>query len=230
MAIAFDATSNNSADTQNLTVSHTATGSDRFALIGVMNSGTAPSSVTYGGSACTLILTEGRLHLYRITAPATGAQNVTANQGSVQNTIIGVVTYAGVDQTTPIGTAVSNTNTEQTSISVDASSSTGNLVVDFSYLVAGSMSVGASQTARINLPTGGAPPTGHDVGFLTVGMSEEAGAASVTMSWSTTETFGDNYIIAVPLIAAAGGGGGGPNVTEARKFGPQGFLRTIVNL
>jgi len=207
MTISAGTSNNNSGNIQNITCSITgASATNRCALIGILNDGTPPSSVTFGASACTLLASQGRLHLYRIIGQPSGSQTVTANQGAATNTIIGVAQFTA-DGTLSFGTAVTNTNTEETSLSVDVTSAAGQLVVDCAHLVVDSMTVGAGQSAIMNLPTGGSPPTGHDIGFLSFGMSYEAGAATTTMSWSGEFTVGDNDIIAVSIIEEGGGGG-----------------------
>lgn len=207
MTISAGTSNNNSGNIQNITCSITgASATNRCALIGILNDSTPPSSVTFGASACTLLASQGRIHIYSVIGQPSGAQTVTANQGAATNTIIGVAQFTA-DGALSFGTAVTNTNAEQTSLSVDVTSATGQLVVDVAQLVQASMTVGAGQTAIMNLPTGGSPPTGHDVGFLSFGMSYEAGAATTTMSWSASGTAGDNDIIAVNIIEAGGGGG-----------------------
>lgn len=202
MAIVFDSATSHAANIATIEVTHSAVGSDRFLLIGIMNNGTVPTSVTYGAQSPTLIASEGRLHLYRLVNPATGAQSATASLAGADMQIIAVVSYRGVDQTTPIGTPQKATNIEQTSIPAPAvSSSATGLVVDVAMMINTAMAAAAGQTERISLDDPG-------VGFLSFGMSEKSGAASVTMQWDAAATSGDNHIIAVPLIAAAGGGGG----------------------
>jgi hypothetical protein len=91
---------------------------------------------------------------------------------------------------------VSANNSEQTSIGVNVSSDTDELVVDFAMMIKLEMEPAAGQTERILFAD-------YDtLGFVVLGMSDRPGASSVTMEWETDETFGDNMIIAVPLTLA----------------------------
>ncbi|WP_116809401.1 hypothetical protein [Steroidobacter cummioxidans] len=191
--IEFNAASQAAAETATISVSHTAAGANRHVLIGVMNDGTVPSSVTYGTQTPTLLRTEGRLHLYSLLNPDTGAQTVSAVSAiGVTNQVIAVVSRTGVAS---VGTAVGAQNDEESYIDVNVSSAPGNLVADFCLMVRLEMEAASGQTERVSYDDPG-------VGYLSIGMSDKPGASSVTMQWLTDETFGDNAIIAVPLIAA----------------------------
>lgn len=99
-------------------------------------------------------------------------------------------TLAGVDGTTPVGTGVKATGTSS-GPSVDAASQTDGLVIDVLTVPSAilSMSVGAGQTQRMNIDP-------FSVGRH--GSSTEAGAASVTMSW-TLDASEDWAIAAIPV-------------------------------
>jgi hypothetical protein len=125
--------------------------------------------------------------------PDTGPQTVSAVSAiGVTNQVIAVVSRTGVAD---VGTAVGAQNIEQPSIGVNVSSAAGGLVADFCLMVRLEMEAAAGQTERVSFDDPG-------VGYLSIGMSDQPGAASVTMQWQTDETFGDNAIIAVALIAA----------------------------
>lgn len=108
MAIAYDNSSSGTSTTSSITVSHTASGSDRiaFALISNVSGGVDDlSSVTYGGSAMTLVTkapgaVSPWLYVYYIVAPATGAQDVVATKSSDSGSIDMMVhSYTGASQT-----------------------------------------------------------------------------------------------------------------------------------
>lgn len=231
MAIAFDAASSNgNGGVTSISVSHTAAGSNRAAIIAVIaEGGVTISSVTYGGVACTLLRdhsdSASGVHMYRILAPNTGAQTVQANfSGSSSRCAIGVVTFTGVDQTTPFGTAVDAKTTASTTISVDASSATGEVVVDMAWVVDNNITVGAGQTAHIDQ---------DDIAgvFRSFGMSSEAGATTTTMSWTHT-TNGTNFIIAVPLKPASSSSTVTVDYAQAVFQGqavPTGFTAPLIN-
>lgn len=184
-------TSQAAAEVETISVSHTAAGANRHVLIGVMNDGTVPSSVSYGSQTPALLRSEGRLHLYSLLNATPGTHTVSAVSAiGITNQVIAVVSRPGIAS---VGTAVSANNSEQTSVSVNVSSATGEIVTDFALMVRPEMAAAAGQTERISMDAPG-------VGYLSVGMSDKPGASSVTMQWETDETFGDNYIIAVPLV------------------------------
>lgn len=205
MAIGFNAATKYAANSNTVGGSHTAAGSDRAVLIGVFqNTDHTISSLSYGAQSPTLLATVGRLSLYGLLVPNTGAQTATANSDQSDGFVIGIVSYTGVSG---FGTPVTASNTELASISAIASSATGDVVIDACAMVNTVMAADGSQTERVSYDE--PSPDGHQVGFFAFGMSQKAGAASVTMQWTCSESFGDNVIIAVPLIAAGGGGGGG---------------------
>jgi hypothetical protein len=107
-----------------------------------------------------------------------------------------VSTYSGVDQTTPVGTAVTaqSAGVGTTTATVNASSAASELVVDGMITRQGqTITAGANQTDRGNVT---------DSANWVAGISEEAGAGTVTMSWTLGS---DNLwaIVAVPLKPAA---------------------------
>lgn len=207
------------ASVSSLTYSHTVTSNTNGAIYvcaqGVQtgNPG-AVSSVTYAGSALTRIQTQicyasstNCLEVWRLKAPATGANNIVITYAGTVSEIIGTsVSYTGVDQTTPEGTVATASDTTGTSngpITVNVSSATGGVVIDC-----------ASPRFALSAPTVGAGQTARAVKDDTassgswVGTSEEAGAATVTMSWALTTTPREWGTIGVPINAASGGGGG----------------------
>lgn len=137
--ISFDASSSctpTSAST--FTWSHTTSGQDRILIVGVAirNSGSnTVSSVTYAGTALTLIAarnngTSVRVELWRLVAPATGANNVVVTLDGQAKTACGAMSFGGVDQTSPIEASNSATGTSATP-SVSVSTATNNAwVVD----------------------------------------------------------------------------------------------------
>lgn len=177
-----------------LTVEHIAVGANRHVLIGVKNDGVVPTSVSYGSQTPTLLKSEGSLHLYSLLNPNTGPQTVSVVSATgLVNQAVLVVSRPGI---AGVGTAVSATNSEQTTIGVNVSSDTDELVVDFAMMIKLEMAPATGQTERILL-------SDYDnLGFVVLGMSDRPGASSVTMAWETDETFGDNMIIAVPLTLA----------------------------
>lgn len=208
MAIAYDtATTSTGSSVNSLSFSHTCTGSDLLLLVAVtmrrINSATV-DDVTYNGVSMTLVTTATSgsryAELWRLAGPATGSNTVAVSLSTTEQEVsAGVMSFTGVDQTTPVGTAATATGSGTTP-SVAVSSTTGELVVDALAIEnAGTLSVGAGQTSRYN--TFGAGGWNKHAG------STEPGAVSTTMSWSDT-VGGEWAIIGVPMKPATGGGGG----------------------
>ncbi len=195
------------AGTTSLSTSISSTGSTDAVVIGVFGEGqTANPTITFGGQTPTLIQRndafEPYLWLYYVLPSGSGSQTITVTFGaSCGRCALGAVAYSGVDQTTPIGTGVLGNTSSATTHSVTVTSATGGMVADVALVGWSDITVGAGQTVRYDQDD-----------FLSVfrsfGMSDEAGAASVTMSWTTT-TAADGSVIAVPLIAASGGSSSG---------------------
>lgn len=203
MAIAFDATSQNStASGTSLTVSHTCTGSDLCLYVGVATfQGSNPAfsaitSATYNGVPLTELGTFNygtggvqRVTLLRLVAPATGANDIVVS--TAPNTceiVVGACSFTGVHQSTPDGTPAGHGDSSvAASISDDVSSDVGELVVDIvGAFNPGTLSDGAGQTERLNFNNG--------AGVDSIGMSTEPGAATVTMSWDFTTNRAGGHI------------------------------------
>ena len=194
IAIGIDAVSAGSTTDTSITISHTTSGSDRLMLVGVSfnnDSYETVTGVTYNGVVLTLVGTvansdDSRIEIWRLIAPDIGTHNVvvTFSANLAQEGFAGVVTFTGVDQTTPLGTFSSAEN-DGTTATVNVSSAIGELVfgvVATEY--ASSLTVGAGQTEywKINIDNSfGAGST-------------EIGAAIVTISWALTGS-GDHWAI-----------------------------------
>lgn len=207
MAIGFNSGTKNAVNGTTTSISHTASGSERYVLIGLYQNTDdwIVNAISYGGQTPTLLGSLGRLRAYGLLAPNTGSQTVSVTSNSSDGLILAVTSWTGVDQSTPTGTIVTNSNTEIASISGIGASATGNIVVDMAVMINLEMAAAVGQTERISYDE--PSPDGHQSGFFAFGMSSKPGAASVSMQWDCSESFGDNRIIVVPLIAASGGGG-----------------------
>jgi hypothetical protein len=211
-----------------LTFSHTvgAGGANRILVVGVniFSTGTLTvSSMTYAGQSMTFLAGVNnpgariRSEMWYIIAPATGANNIAITFSASVRAVAGGMSYTGVHQAAPFGTAATASSDGSTTASVVVSSAAGELVVDTvgnreNTSETQSLTVGAGQTQRYN----GVSRTGTISNSNVVGAgSEEAGAASVTMSWAAGPSSQDWAIVAAPLKPA----GGCPNLTEA--IGPE---------
>lgn len=224
MTILVDATTvRNMSDTESgaITVSHTVAGSDRYLLVGFLQGSTDyglgfSSGPTYNGVSLselvnsTNVSANVRVRVYGLVAPATGANNLafTYDAASEGRTVIAVRSFTGVHQSTPLGTIVPATAAGGTR-TVDVASAVDELVVDMGLnRLGGTVTVGAGQTQRVNQ----ASAVGDQVGVS----SDEAGAATVTMSW--TSTGGDEWVlVGIPLK---------PSFTETTPLGRSAQLNT----
>jgi len=189
-----------------LTVSHPTAGSNRLMLVGIsINNfaGETVSSVTYNGVALTQVgsranATDARVEIWRLIAPPTGTHDVVITFSSELSSAsrAGVMTFTGVNQTTPLGTFASAIGSASPA-TVNVTSAANELVFDTvgteSQSSPFSLTVGAGQTQRWSSVS-----MGYDR-FL-AGGSTEPGAASVTMSWAIVPTTSIPWAIAaVPI-------------------------------
>lgn len=208
-----------------LSVSHTAAGSDRAAFAGVGGSSEAGSvtSITYAGSGMTQLwdFTDAGPSLlnggFVLAGVSTGAQTVTSTLNSaVSDHALGVISFTGVDQTTPTGNTQTSTGSGTTASVTVTGVTADDMVVDnivTDYGGGGAPSVGAGQTRRYT-------ETMAWVGSHVAG-STQGGASGGVMSWtfdSRVYTLG-----AARLIAAAAGAGANPKGPLSNPFaGPFG--------
>lgn len=182
--------SQSNVQTPNVSHSRGAVCANPVAIIRVSSQDGTPgtlNSVTYGGNSATIL--PGTTHkaigsnniarsIWYYKNPGSGAATVQANFSESMNAVIlGVSTYCDVDQTTTFGTAV-EAEGASTTPSVTVSSASGELVVDVAAIETGTdttLTVHVSQTERINA---------NNANNHRQGGSEEAGAASVVMSWT----------------------------------------------
>ena len=205
MALAVDAvTSARVGGVTSLTISHTCSGANRVLRTGVSWAGFAitVTGVTYAGAALSSIGSRvdaddnTGIHIWRRIAPATGANDVVITMSaSCTDIVCGNISFTGADQTTPDGafnSAIGNSTTP----SVVITSATGEIVMDtLDYAEVGA-APGAGQTEQWDSSTGAA---------INGAGSTEAGAASVTMSWTITSAGWVTGGAAVKPVAAGGG-------------------------
>lgn len=162
---------------------------------------------TYAGTALTNVtgiqVTTGsradRTELWRLLAPTIGSNSLSVTFAGSSRVVMGGTGMTGVDQATPTGTPATATGASSTP-SVVVAGATGDLIfssLDFDAQGNTTVAtVGGTATSRwslveIEVTTGGAGST-------------DAGAASVTMSWTLAQS--DNWaLVGVAFKAAAGG-------------------------
>lgn len=183
-------------------VTHTVAGADRLMLVGIStdDNAVAVSSVVWDPTGtnqslslitgCTTSRVQGEIWIYQLVAPTTGTKTLRASFTGTGDKVVGVMTFTGVDQTTPLGTcAVANGDGGPATVNV--TSATGELVFD-TIASDENVTANASQTVRWDV-----------VGTTTDGgASTKAGASTVTMSWTTGAT--GWAIGAVPIKPVSG--------------------------
>jgi len=149
------------------------------------------------------------VEIWYLKNPTAGAHTITVTADATNRRAGGgAVTYGNVDQTTPFGTPATASGTSTTP-SVTVSSASGEIVLDImvSKNSAGGTTptVDASQTQQFNFKT----VTGLGMSSrLNCAGSREAGAASVSMDWTLSDSQGWG-MIGVAIKETGGGGGGG---------------------
>ena len=219
LRVTTDSQTTGSTTASSLTLAHTSSGDDRLMLVTVSMANPASrsvSGVTYNGDSLIFVgsrsngSNEARIEIWALVAPDLGSHNVnvTLTSSNSAGTVVGVTTFTGVDQSTPLGSFVSAAG-DSSNPGVNVSSGADELVFAGITVESGSnynLSPGGGQTELWDLYRSNANS----------GASTEEGAASVNMSW----TFGDDNQWAVgavsiraavatnfaPIIVSSGGG------------------------
>jgi hypothetical protein len=179
--IALDATSESEGYGTSRTWSHTIAGDNRLLVVGVATRfSSGPTGVTWNGDTMTLLDEDGSIlytSLYYILSPDTGTHDIVASFSENMSCATGAISFTGVAQSSTFGTPVNNAATAET-LSTTISGATNDWCVDVIAIRSGAApTVIAGQTERANIAEGTA---------VSLGMSTEPGAASVTMGWTWT--------------------------------------------
>ena len=207
MAVAFDAVGAgvNAAAVNSFSWTHTPVGTPTAVGVGVSwYDESFVLSITYGGAAMAseVAITNSPLksEMFSKANPASGAQTVAGSwTGGAHYPIGNSITVTGSDTATCFSNTASASGSG-TAITVACTSAVGELVMDTVTHNSGStISGGAGQTERWNATNSGLRGAG----------STEAGAATVTMSWTGGAAGAWVQTAASFKDASAGGGGGG---------------------
>ncbi len=223
VSVAGPATSLGINNANSVTFSHTpGAGTNRLLLVGISWSGEGEdesyartvTGVTFGGTPLTPVpggtcyqSYNRRVAMYYLqeTFSATAA-NVVVNFSGPVWAVAGAVTFAGVDQTTPLGTFSCGTG-NSTTPSVTLTGLTGNELV-FDTVAANNnlnnFGAGAGQSQQWNMNQ----QTDNSSGIRGAASTEQAAGSSVTMSWSTSNT-----TWAIGAVPVRPGGGSGRTTT-----------------
>lgn len=185
MAVVFDSSSTASGvAVTTLSWSHTSSGTNRALVASAQGALGTINSYKYDASDLTFIgsaTTAGghQTHQFKLAGQTTGPKTVEIVLSAASDVVGSVVSATNVDQSSIVGSQVSNSGSDAT-ITVNVPSATTELVVDAALLDDfdnnGAMTVGAGQTSRVNAINGNSVS----------GVSTEPGAATVTMSWDVT--------------------------------------------
>ncbi len=201
MAIAHEnQTSASSASASSLTWSHTTSGSNKILIVGVGTRSTTEtvSTVTHNGKSLTQLSRErsttlgSYAELWYIVAPDTTGNIVVTFTGAEAIAAIGN-SYTGVHQTNSFAITHGRDGSGTTS-SIEIGSATNDVVVDVGmHRDSGAATITGGQTLR-----GDVSPSAS----LRVSMSDEAGSAVNTLSWSWINSAAIAHV-AVPLRPTA---------------------------
>lgn len=181
MAITFNTASTkaSAADGTSTSWSHTSDGNPLIVRV-ALQGGVSNVAVTYNGVSVPLVVENlyssfWYVGIFYLDAPASGSNTVAVSWTGSAGYTMSAVNVAGGGA--PINTATGGANAN--SVSVNVTSATGDVVIDaVARRGAVALTVGASQTENFaNLYGSGGSQIAH-------GGSYEAGAGTVTMSWS----------------------------------------------
>ena len=147
-----------------------------------------------------------RTQLWQLNSPTSGTNSVAVAVTNSNEASAAAITYSNVNQSTAVGTPTTGGGSGSAP-SIAVTSAVGEVVVDGVCSTDNvTFTAGAGQTKRAGLA----------VNNVSNGASEEAGAASVTMSWTNSVT--DWAAIGVSLKPSAappvGGSGAAPRMAE----------------
>ena len=202
-----------------LTVSLNAAGTNRAAFVGTANSdagGGLAGSCTYAGNALTELWdrTVGANYAdagYRAidSQMGSGAQNIvsTLTTDSQDEHYMTVISFDGVDQTTPVG-GTAQASGVSTAPSVNTSgAASADMVVDSVWQDgSGTLTKAADQDLRQS----------HSIGTMRYGSSTQPGSTGNTMSWSSTVT--DQWGIGATVMKTAAAATGWGALTSETRF------------
>lgn len=178
-AVAVDvSTTTTGASVSSINRSHTFTGTNGLLLAAVHLYNATVTDCSYGVQSLSYVTTASisavNVEVWQLKAPTTGAHTLTCNLSGVStNVVLGITTFTGVNQVTPIGTPITSA-TVDIFTTIDVSGAVGGLVVDFVTVDTEVPSIGASQSSLYS-----------DVsGFIKAASSYETGTGTDTMSWS----------------------------------------------
>ena len=186
--VTVDNTSTGSTDGgSSITISHATSGTNRLMLVGVSfnnDNYETVTSVTYNGTALTKVgernnSDDAMVYIYSLVAPDTGTHNVviTFSAALAQEAVAGVMTFNGVDQSTPLGSFYSSEGDDTATASLDITSADGEFVYAVIAAEYDALTADSGYSEHWNMSVDGTSTNG-------AGGTTNCGAATVPMSWS----------------------------------------------
>ena len=202
-AITYDTAGQSSHSGEPTTITVTVTigsGSDRLVTANYSGLG-GGLSATFDGSAMQDIITQSPAEAAYYLNPGTGSKNIVVSGGNIKT--LGVVSFTGVDQTDPIGTAVRENGTASPNDMTMTTVQNGSVRVDF---LGANRDDSTSPTASLDAGTLRCNPVTPQNQFrigVFVYTNDVASAGSNTRTWTTTGT--SRYYLAYEIRAAISG-------------------------
>lgn len=189
------ATGNSSSPSVSITVP---SGSDMIVLVALWVTGdqvpTAAGAI--GGESQSAIYSSGSLHIYRTVAPAAGATTAAFTLASAADWSMHVAVLGDVDQSLLTGTPVAGTNDSETTVGASVTLGADDLAFAFGFMPTQTMSVSVGAlVGSANLAIQG--------GWRSSAIGSNTGTGSVGVTFTTGESFGDNYAVVVPVFGTA---------------------------
>ncbi len=220
VGVDVDAVSSSSADGPlTITVAHPTAGEDRLMMVGVSldnDNFETVSSVTYGGLALDFVgqatnSDDARVEIWKLIAPAVGTADVvvTFDTQLLRGAVVGVTTFTGVDQASPLGSFAGDEAAFGTTASVNVAAAAGDLVMGVVAVEdGGPLTAGPDQT-EIWTDSVGDPFVCYGAG------STQLGAPTVTVSWdlNTSDHWAIGAVAVKPAPAPPGNDCEAPTVT-----------------
>ena len=199
LAVAVDDSSDGGMSSgSSMTLSHSTSGDNRLMLVSVATDphGESVASITYNGVNLTLVGTEdagdhSRVEIWSLVAPDTGSNDVvvTMTGNDHHGVVVGVMTFTDVDQSTPLENFSSASGSSSTASTTVTSTSDALVFGVVHSHGATSSTPGAGQAEYWDRTVYSSGSSG----------TVEAGAASVTTSWSVAW---DDWSVAAVSINA----------------------------
>lgn len=189
LPIAFDAHTTGATDsaTDNISFSHTNTGSNLYLTLNTSSETGGVTAITYAGSSMTEHQERTNANIghqvkqWRLNAPASGANTVALTNTATDRVSAWADSFSGAHQSSQPDGAATNSVSTSTTVTVNVTTSFDNTIVIDCHVSNGPpATVGAGQTERVNENSGG----------RSGGVSTETTTtpATVTMSWSVSDS------------------------------------------